>query len=82
MNPKSKPAVSAPFASTRQAISRRRFLRGTGIALSLPFLDSMIAPFARTAQSQSALAPGAAPRRLFAICNNLGLLPLVLLPMC
>lgn len=75
MNTKSKPAVSGPFASTRQKISRRRFLRGTGIALSLPFLDSMIAPFSRAAQSPSALAPSAAPRRMFAICNNLGLLP-------
>ena len=75
MNLPSKLAVSAPFASTHQAISRRRFLRGTGIALSLPFLDSMIPPFARAAQSPSPLAAGATPRRMFAICNNLGLLP-------
>jgi hypothetical protein len=64
-----------PFIHTRRPISRRRFLRGTGIALSLPLLDSMIAPFARAAQSPSPLAPGAGPRRMFAICNNLGLLP-------
>ena len=75
MNPKSKPPLTAPFASTRQTISRRRFLRGTGIALSLPFLDSMIAPFARAAQSPSTLSSVTTPRRMFAICNNLGLLP-------
>jgi hypothetical protein len=67
--------ASAPFASTRQAISRRRFLQGAGIALSLPFLDAMIAPFARAEPGTSPLAPGAAPRRMFGICNNLGVLP-------
>jgi hypothetical protein len=35
----------------------------------------MIAPFARAAQSPSPLAPNATPRRMFGICNNLGLLP-------
>ena len=64
-----------PFIHTGRPISRRRFLRGTGIALSLPFLDSMTAPFARAAQSQSPLAPNTTPRRMFGICNNLGLLP-------
>ena len=67
--------MNAPFIHTRQAISRRRFLRGTGIALSLPFLNSMTAPFPRAAQSQSQLSPNATPRRMFGICNNLGLLP-------
>ncbi|MES2691961.1 MAG: DUF1552 domain-containing protein [Verrucomicrobiota bacterium] len=66
--------VSAPFVTTRQALSRRRFLRGTGIALSLPFLESMLSPFARAAVASSPLAPGAKPRRMFGICNNLGLL--------
>jgi len=64
-----------PFVSTRPSISRRCFLRGAGAALSLPFLDSMLAPFARAAESASPLAPGATPRRMFGICNNLGLLP-------
>src|SRR3954447_12532145 len=63
------------FISKRHPMSRRHFLRGTGIALSLPFLDSMIAPFARAAESASPLAANAAPRRMFAICNNLGVLP-------
>src|SRR5688572_4252683 len=66
---------SAPFISTRHAISRRSFLRGAGAALSLPFLDSMLAPFARAAESASPLAPGSTPRRMLGICNNLGLLP-------
>jgi hypothetical protein len=67
--------MNAPFVSTRRPLSRRSFLRGTGAALSLPFLDSMLAPFARAAESASPLAPSATPRRMFGICNNLGLLP-------
>ena len=55
-------------------MSRRRFLKGAGIALSLPFLESMLPSFARAAQTGSALAPGAKPRRMLGICNNLGLL--------
>jgi hypothetical protein len=75
MKPSSNPSSAAPFVTTRRAISRRRFLQGTGIALALPFLDSMLGPFARAAESASPLAPGATPRRMFGICNNLGLLP-------
>jgi hypothetical protein len=45
------------------------------VAMALPFLDSMIVPFARSAEASSPLAPNATPRRMFAICNNLGLLP-------
>ncbi|MBI1177822.1 DUF1552 domain-containing protein [bacterium] len=66
---------SAPFVCTRAPLSRRHFLRGTGIALALPFLDSMTAPFARATESSSPLAANATPRRMFAICNNLGVLP-------
>lgn len=66
----------APFVSTRKALSRRRFLTGVGVGLSLPFLEAMIPSFARAASaSSSPLAPGATPRRMFGICNNLGLLP-------
>lgn len=63
------PARAAPFASTRRPVSRRLFLRGAGVALALPLLESMQAPFARAA------ADGPVPRRLFCVCNNLGLLP-------
>ena len=56
------------FASLRQKISRRRLLRGAGVAIALPFLESMHAPIARAAAES-------APRRMFCICNNLGVLP-------
>jgi BMFP domain-containing protein YqiC len=68
-------SVSAPYVSTRVPVSRRLFLRGTGAALALPFLESMLTPFARATPAAGAvLAPGAKPRRMLAICNNLGLL--------
>ncbi len=74
------PCTAAPHVSTRRAVSRREFLRGTGIALSLPFLESMLPSFARAAVPSSPLVPGARPRRMFAICNNLGLLPDLFFP--
>ncbi len=67
MNPQIDATLVAPFATTRQPISRRRLLRGAAVALALPFLESMHAPFAQ-ARLQT-------PRRMFCICNNLGLLP-------
>lgn len=67
-----KRAVS--FTVRKQAISRRRFLRGTGVALSLPLLDAMRPAFASTAED-AALNPGGKPRRMLAVCNNLGILP-------
>jgi len=60
------------YVSTRRALSRRQFLRGTGIALSLPLLDSMLPTFARAQAGKEAAAK---PRRMLAICNNLGLVP-------
>jgi hypothetical protein len=72
--------VAAPFIATRRALSRRHFLRNAGIALSLPFLDVMLPPFARAAESSSPLVPGAKPRRMFGICNNLGLRPDLFFP--
>ena len=68
MNPQTGSRFPAPFASRRRPISRRRFLRGSAVALALPFLESMRAPFARA-------AAGPGPRRMFCICNNLGVLP-------
>ncbi|SPE38596.1 conserved exported hypothetical protein [Candidatus Sulfopaludibacter sp. SbA3] len=53
--------------NTRRAISRRTMLRGMGVGLALPLLNAM-SPAARARASN-------APRRMFAICNNLGLLP-------
>src|SRR5215213_3265921 len=63
----SGPTCTAPFASTRRPISRRRFLRGAAVAMALPFLESMNPPLAQTRNP--------APRRMFCICNNLGVLP-------
>ena len=68
MNPQTGSRSAAPFASRRRPISRRRFLRGSAVAMALPFLESMRAPFARA-------AAGPVPRRMFGICNNLGVLP-------
>jgi BMFP domain-containing protein YqiC len=57
-------------------MSRRNFLRGAGILLSLPLLDAMTPAFAAVRKVASAAAtPGGKPRRMFGICNNLGLLP-------
>ena len=70
----------SPFVATRLPLSRRRFLRGAGIALSLPFLESMLPTFARAASTSSPLAPTAKPRRMLAVCNNLGLLPDLFFP--
>ena len=63
----------APYVATREAMDRRHFLRSAGVALSLPFLNSMLRPFARAAEA-SPLGTSEAPRRMFGICNNLGLL--------
>jgi len=68
--------AKGPFISVRRALSRRSFLRAAGVAMALPMLDSMSAPFARSvfAADATAVMPTGAPRRLFAVCNNLGLL--------
>jgi hypothetical protein len=54
--------------NSRRGISRRTLLRGAGVSLALPLLDVM-AP--TTARAQAA----GVRRRMFGICNNLGLLP-------
>jgi hypothetical protein len=48
------------YGSRFQAMSRRTLLRGVGVSLALPLLEGMA---------------GQTPRRMFAVCNNLGLLP-------
>src|SRR5438876_1154504 len=74
-NQRSKAAVATPIISANQAISRRRFLRGAGILLALPWLDAMRPAFAAVTANGATETPGGKPRRMFAICNNLGLLP-------
>ncbi len=71
-SPLSSRSFAAPFVATRPALSRRQFLRGTGILMSLPLLDSMLPAFAR---ASSAAGAKPKPRRMLGICNNLGLLP-------
>ena len=61
------------FAIRKTQISRRTFLRGAGVALSLPWLDAM----------QSARADDEAkttPRRMVAIETNQGILPQFFFP--
>ena len=67
--------MNAPFLSTRPTLSRRKFLRGAGILLSLPLLDAMTPVFAAVRKSSASITPGGKPRRMLGICNNLGLLP-------
>jgi hypothetical protein len=68
---------AAPFVSTKLGISRRSFLRGAGILLSLPMLEAMRPTFAGAlaAKVNAAATPGGKPRRMLGICNNLGVLP-------
>ncbi|MCC7421727.1 MAG: DUF1552 domain-containing protein [Planctomycetaceae bacterium] len=53
-------------------LSRRAFLRGTGVALALPFLDAMRPAFGAAASE--------APRRLVAVQTNMGILPQFFFP--
>ena len=57
----------------RSPLSRRAFLRGTGVALSLPLLDAMRPAFG--ADSNAAI-----PRRMVAIETNMGILPQFFFP--
>ena len=51
-------------------LSRRTFLRGAGIALSLPMLDAMVPAFRRSAYA----AQTGTPRRMIAVQTNMGIL--------
>jgi hypothetical protein len=70
------PNARGPYISNRRSISRRTYLKGTGVALALPFLDAMASPFARAAAASTA----SRPRRFFAINQNLGVLPDLFFP--
>ena len=70
---------SLPFVSTRQALSRRKLIRNAGVALTLPLLDAMRPAFAGDSAKASANRQSK-PRRMLAICNNLGLLPELFFP--
>ncbi len=60
------------FSTGNGALSRRAFLRGAGVAVALPLLDSL---------APAAAGPAAAaPRRLVAIETNMGILPQFFFP--
>ncbi len=54
-------------------LSRRAFLRGTGVAMALPFLDAMRPAFGAEAHAEL-------PRRMVAIETNMGILPQFFFP--
>ena len=58
-------------------ISRRFFMRGSGVALALPFLDSMLP---KRGLGADANVKGAVPRRMVCICTNYGLYGPALFP--
>ena len=57
---------------TQPSIARRSFLRGTGVAMAIPWLESVCRG---TVMAQDTHPLKAKPRRFLGICNNLGLLP-------
>jgi hypothetical protein len=65
--------MSKSKTTNRRVMSRRTLLRGLGVSLTLPLLDVMT-PVTLRAQT------AAVPRRMFGICNNLGLLPAEFFP--
>jgi len=57
------------WSMRQRSVSRRQLLRTAGVALGLPLLDAMVPVGARAAEADKV------PRRVLAICNNLGVLP-------
>ena len=66
MNHDHKNSINGSGQSGR--VPRRAFLRGTGVALALPWLETMLPTNASAAATQT-------PRRMLLISNNLGVLP-------
>ena len=56
------------IATSKRRLGRRQLLRGMGVSLALPMLEAMTPTFAAKASHTN-------PRRVFAVCNNLGVLP-------
>ena len=65
--------------SLNQPLSRRAFLRGAGVTLSLPLLDAMLPAFA-TPSARAAQAVAGTPRRMVAIQTNQGIMPQFFFP--
>ena len=53
------PDAYGPFTSRRKTMSRRSFLKASGVAMALPFLDAMVKPFGRMAQAAGGAGPAA-----------------------
>ncbi|MDA7511860.1 DUF1552 domain-containing protein [Verrucomicrobia bacterium] len=64
--------MKAPYIAKLPPLNRRGFLRGSGVALMLPFLGAMEPAFHPKMRADSS---SKAPRRFLGICNNLGVLP-------
>jgi len=64
--------IPMTFSIGHAPLSRRTFLRGTGVALALPMLDAMLPAFGQTT--------AAVPRRMVAIETNMGILPQYFFP--
>jgi len=75
MNQHPTQASVGPQVATGRALSRRSFLRGGAIVMSLPLLDAMVPALKAAAEPSSPTEVGAKPRRMLAVCNNLGLVP-------
>lgn len=57
------------YAGTKKHVSRRSFLRASGVALALPWLDAMVPAFATRAEAAAATT---APQRFVAMMYGLG----------
>ena len=62
----------------RPALSRRAFLRGAGVALSLPMLDAMTPAFGQSTRASGRAAD--VPRRMVCIQTNQGIMPQFFFP--
>lgn len=72
-SPDRRNSVSHGPSVSQAPIDRRQLLRGAGIALALPLLEAMSPTSARRANAAGTRS--ATPKRMLAICNNLGVLP-------
>ena len=65
--------MKSSFNIANSPLSRRTFLRGAGVAITLPFLDAMRPAFGADASK-------ATPRRMVCIQTNMGILPQFFFP--
>ena len=68
--------MNIPHFSVRRPLDRRRFLKGAGVALALPWLDAMAPAFARAGDGKAPTPP----RRFVGMMTNMGILPQFFFP--